>query len=317
MNLSKITFRKLIIYSFTGITCIGLGAFGEYNWLESNLTKNSNSLNNVIDTRNIQNKKNDILKLNDKVAQLGEILASEELSNYGLIAWLIRAPNGQKMTLYTTIDGKVIFNGALWDLDSKQNLNVNLVLNKISTQPRVQPIQPIVESVIDEHLLDPAYKGKIPEAIAAIDTLGGVKIGNSNPGGTLYIIIDPRCPYCHQAYNSLKPYMDRGVTIKWIPTVALGKSEDGLMMANAILHAKNRSELDEIMSNPKSHTRTLTDQDRETLQRNLLFMFQAFQESSSDNPGVPVAFFVDKNTNQARMMMGISEEAIIKTILGK
>jgi thiol:disulfide interchange protein DsbG len=251
--------------------------------------------------------------LKSRVGQFGKILQSKELYEYKLTAWLVQAPNGKKMTFYTTSDGKSIFSGLIWDLKTKQKLNANLT----STESAVLIDHPINEAVHETSLLDPLYKGNLPESIAAVDSLGGIKIGSAPAGGTLYIIIDPRCPYCHQAYDALKPYMDKGFSIKWIPTVALGKSEDALEMANAILHAKNRADLDLIMTNPKAHTKKLTGADRETLQRNLLFMFQAFQHSSNENAGVPVAFFVDKNSGQPRMMMGISETAVIETILGK
>lgn len=251
------------------------------------------------------------------VLSLGEIVDMREMPENNLTAWLIRAPNGRQMTFYTTADGKNIFSGTVWDLATKQNINQVFDTTASVGMPGSarQSIQEVVQTDGGSSLLG-KYTGEIPEAIKALDSLGGPKIGNGGPGETLYVIIDPRCPYCHQAYDSLKPYMDKGVTIKWIPTVALGQPEQGLPQANAVLHAKTRAELDKIMTDPKAYPRALEGKDGEDLQRNLSFMFQAFEQNGGQ-AGVPAAFFVDKNTGQPRMMMGLSEEAVIQAILGK
>ena len=251
------------------------------------------------------------------VLSLGEIVDMREMLENNLTAWLIRAPNGRQMTFYTTADGKNIFSGTVWDLATKQNINQVFDTTASVGMPGSagQSIQEVVQTDGGSSLLG-KYTGEIPEAIKALDSLGGPKIGNGGPGETLYVIIDPRCPYCHQAYDSLKPYMDKGVTIKWIPTVALGQPEQGLPQANAVLHAKTRAELDKIMTDPKAYPRVLEGKDGEDLQRNLSFMFQAFEQNGGQ-AGVPAAFFVDKNTGQPRMMMGLSEEAVIQAILGK
>ena len=251
------------------------------------------------------------------VLSLGEIVDMREMPENNLTAWLIRAPNGRQMTFYTTADGKNIFSGTVWDLATKQNINQVFDTTASVGMPGSagQSVQEVVQTDGGSSLLG-KYTGEIPEAIKALDSLGGPKIGNGGPGETLYVIIDPRCPYCHQAYDSLKPYMDKGVTIKWIPTVALGQPEQGLPQANAVLHARTQAELDKIMTDPKAYPRALEGKDGEDLQRNLSFMFQAFEQNGGQ-AGVPAAFFVDKNTGQPRMMMGLSEEAVIQAILGK
>ena len=224
------------------------------------------------------------------VLSLGEIVDMREMPENNLTAWLIRAPNGRQMTFYTTADGKNIFSGTVWDLATKQNINqVFDTTDSVGITGSVgQSVQEVVQTDGGSSLLG-KYTGEIPEAIKALDSLGGPKIGNGGPGETLYVIIDPRCPYCHQAYDSLKPYMDKGVTIKWIPTVALGQPEQGLPQANAVLHARTRAELDKIMTDPKAYPRALEGKDGEDLQRNLSFMFQAFEQNGGQ-AGVPAAF---------------------------
>lgn len=249
-----------------------------------------------------------------QVASLGDIIDAHNMPENDLTAWLVQAPNGKRMTFYTTADGKNIFSGTVWNLATKQN--INHVFAALQTQPAPTPQAQVQEINETQNPLLGKYSGDIPEAIKALETLGGPKIGKGGPGETLYVIIDPRCPYCHQAYASLKPYMDKGVTIKWIPTVALGNTAQGLPLANAVLHAKDRAELDKIMENPSAYPRNLGGEDQQVLQRNLQFMFQAFEQNGGQ-AGVPVAFFVDQNNGQPRMMMGLSEEVVIHTILGR
>lgn len=255
--------------------------------------------------------------ISQEVQKLGNIISFEEHPENNFIAWLVEGKNGKKMTFYTI--GNKIFLGTLWDLNTKENLNVIFESSKQQNLNSQNLNQSNTGSSLTDAngLISRNFKGPVPEAITAIDSLGGIKIGNAKPADTLYIIIDPRCSYCHQAYNSLKPYMDKGVTIKWIPTVALGRIEEGLPLANAILHASNRIELDRIMANPKMYKRDLSDSDQRVLKRNLEYLFQAFEQSGEQSAGVPVAFFIDKVSGRPRMMMGISEMAVIETILGK
>lgn len=255
--------------------------------------------------------------ISQEVQKLGNIISFEEHPENNFIAWLVEGKNGKKMTFYTI--GNKIFLGTLWDLNTKENLNVIFESSKQQNLNSQNLNQSNTGSSLTDAngLISRDFKGPVPEAITAIDSLGGIKIGNAKPADTLYIIIDPRCSYCHQAYNSLKPYMDKGVTIKWIPTVALGRVEEGLPLANAILHASNRIELDRIMANPKMYKRDLSDSDQRVLKRNLEYLFQAFEQSGEQSAGVPVAFFIDKVSGRPRMMMGISEMAVIEAILGK
>lgn len=302
--------KKQLLLIMTGIlTGIFLDKYASLSFPQAIATGSSASEIINSNTQNVQ----------QKIEKLGKILAVENHPENNFDAWLVQAPNGKKMTFYTT--GDIIFSGTLWNIQTKENLNV--VFNSSNSNILSNNTNSIDQnyneniSVDSTGLISKNFQGQIPEAIKALDSLGGIKIGNAGVADTLYIIIDPRCPYCHQAYTALKPYMDKGVSIKWIPTVALGKSEEGLPMANAILHAQNRTELDKIMSNPQMHTKNLSQTDKDTLSRNLAYMFQVFKQNGDQQAGVPVAFFVDKTSGQPRMMMGISEMAIIEMILGK
>ena len=253
-----------------------------------------------------------------QVASLGEITDQRVVpARPGLIAWNIKGKNNQQVTAYTTSDGLLIV-GGLWDLNTKQQLNEKFGAAVAATQSAPQAAtvgQAAAPSVADNGSFVGPFNGTTPTSIQAIDERAGVKIGNGDMNNTLYVVVDPRCPYCHQAYENLKPYMDKGMTVKIIPTVALGNPTQGAPMANALMKAKNRQELDAIMANPTAHTAPLSDTDKQALDTNLAFLFAAF-EQAKQRPGVPATFFVDRKSGKARMVMGLSEQDVVKEVLG-
>ena len=254
----------------------------------------------------------------EQVSSLGKIIDQSVVpEKSGVIAWNIQAPNNQKVTVYTTADGLLVM-GSIWDLATKQQLNHSFgpgAAGMPVPQQNLDADQVAAAQVGDNGSFIGEFKGETPESIKAVNSLAGVKIGNGDMNNTLYIIIDPRCPYCHTAYENLKPYMDKGLSVKIIPTVALGNPAQGAPMASAILQAKNRQDLDNIMLDPKSHSAPLTEEVKKALDTNLMFMYAAF-EKSKQRPGVPVVFFSDRKTGKGRMVMGISEPAVVNEILG-
>ena len=59
----------------------------------------------------------------------------------------------------------------------------------------------------------------------------------------------------------------------------------------------------------------LNDADKTALDTNLAFLFAAF-EQAKQKPGVPAAFFVDRKTGKGRLVMGLSEQNVVKEVLG-
>ena len=258
-------------------------------------------------------------KIIAQVASLGEITDQRVVpARPGMIAWHLKAKNGQKVTAYTTADGLLIM-GGIWDLATKIQLNENFNGAAAETQAPVPAAQstemPTAQVGTDNGSFVGPFTGPTPTSIKAIDERSGVKLGKGDMNDTLYVMVDPRCPYCHQAYENLKPYMDKGLTVKIIPTVALGNPTQGAPMANAMLKATNRTEMDAIMADPTAHTAPLNDADKTALDTNLAFLFAAF-EQAKQKPGVPAAFFVDRKTGKGRLVMGLSEQNVVKEVLG-
>lgn len=262
------------------------------------------------------------------LGRYGTPVTRQALPAGGLTMWTVISKSGKPVQLYTTADGKALFSGVVWNLETGQNLSDVTALPPTGSDPNYAARLPQVvapttapKSNLTTGGLPYAFQGKvpteIPEAIKLVDGLAGFKEGNGGPGETLYVIIDPRCPYCRRAYLQTREYVKRGVTIKWIPTAALGRPEQGLPLAATILRASSPDVVSRVLGNHEQLVTQPSEAELKQLDNNLDFMFEAFKQNNEPNPGVPVAFFVDRRSGKARMMMGVSEEPVIEDILGK
>ncbi|KRB40314.1 hypothetical protein ASD94_17450 [Acidovorax sp. Root70] len=244
--------------------------------------------------------------------------------------WTLISKSGKTVKLYTTADGKALVSGVVWNLESGANVSESAALpmpmpggdpSYGARLPQVvAPAAPTNNLVTGKYSTPSAFDGKapsqIPEAIKLVDGLAGFKEGKGGPADTLYIIIDPRCPYCRSAYLKTREHVAKGMTIKWIPTAALGRPEQGLPLATTILRSKDPAVLERVLGKHESIATEPAQADVAALNNNLDFMFEAFKQNNEPSPGVPVAFFVDRRSGKARMMMGLSEQAVIDDILG-
>jgi thiol:disulfide interchange protein DsbG len=259
------------------------------------------------------------------IEHYGKVVDRRQLGAGGLTAWTVEK-NGRRVVLYTTADGQAIISGVVWESASGRNLSESFVSRAFP------PVPPQADAAAALHqpsasvsgasaaaLVGP-YSGTIPESIKAIDSLAGIKEGHGGPTETLYVIFDPRCPYCRQAYNITRPYVQHGFTIKWIPTLALGNTVQGLGFAATVIQAKPSEQaemLHRVLGNKEEINSAPTQATQEALARNLSFFYAAFKNKGASQPGVPAAFFLDKHTGQPRMMTGISELPVVEAVFGK
>lgn len=264
------------------------------------------------------------------LARYGTPVTKQLMPVGGLTQWTVISKSGKTVKLYTTADGKALVSGVVWNLESGANVSEAAAMpmpttgadpNYAARLPQVvAPAAPTSNLVTGKHVLPAAFDGKapsqIPEAIKLVDGLAGFKEGKGGPADTLYVIIDPRCPYCRSAYLKTREHVAKGMTIKWIPTSALGRPEQGMPLATTILRSKDPAVLDRVLGKHEQIATTPQKEDVDALNNNLDFMFEAFKQNNEPSPGVPVAFFVDRRSGKARMMMGLSEQAVIDDILG-
>jgi len=184
-----------------------------------------------------------------------------------------------------------------------------------SAEPVSSPTPAVATSTTSGAAMDGTFTGAVPEAIKAIDALSGFKEGKGAPADTVYIIFDPRCPYCRKAYNESRMYAGKH-TIKWIPTVALGDPAAGTPIAATILQSKDPKIVDRVLGKHEDVKTPPTKATEEALRDNLLYMYAAFKQNGDKQPGVPVAFFLDHRDGKARMVTGVSDPVVLRDLFG-
>ena len=261
------------------------------------------------------------------IQRYGTIVDHRPLGAGGLTAWTVEK-NGRRVVLYTTADGQAIISGVVWESLSGRNLSDQFVPGgPAGVRPPLlggsnapAPQAAASAAAMPGAALVGKYSGAIPESIKAIDSLAGIKEGKGGQADTLYVIFDPRCPYCRKAYTFTREYVKRGFTIKWIPAVVLGNPPQGTALAATILQATSQQQADalrRVLGNKEEVASQPTKATIEALDRNAAFFFAAFQNNRVEQAGVPAAFFLDKRTGKPRMMTGISELPVIEEVFGK
>lgn len=263
------------------------------------------------------------------VSRYGKIVSQRLVGAGGLTAWTVEK-NGRKVVLYTTPDVQVLFTGVIWDAASGRNISDQFIpaAGVPTVSPIVSPQVSSPQSSIPAQMtsalttesvaaMDGKFTGAVPEAMKTVDTLAGFKEGKGDIENTVYIIIDPRCPYCRKAYNMTREYVKKGYAIKWIPTVALGDPVNGLPLAATILQSKDKDVLGRVLGRHEAINMQPTKETTTAMEMSLSFMYAAFQQNGGQQAGVPVAFYLDHRTGKPRMMTGVSEMVVLQDIFGK
>jgi len=252
------------------------------------------------------------------VSRYGQITDHRPVGVGGLTAWTVEK-GGRKLVLYTTADTQALFTGVVWDAATGRNLSDQFIPGNAMVAAQLMAVPPVAaeQSGVRAAAFDGKFTGTIPESMATVDSLAGVKEGKGGIADTLYIIVDPRCPYCRKAYNITREYVKKGYTIKWIPIVALGDPANGLPLAATILQSKDKDVVERVLGKHEQIRTQPTKETEEALSISLAFMFAAFEQNGGQQAGVPVAFFIDRRTGKPRMMTGVSEMVVLEDIFGK
>lgn len=166
------------------------------------------------------------------------------------------------------------------------------------------------------------FEGEVHPIIDILAKLKGFKYDESvAPADTVYIIYDPRCPYCHGLFDKIKTIdlKAKKITIKWLPSLALGETEEAKKFAAMGFDAKSVADF-EASFKPDTDVSGVkpTAAHQDAINDNTAFLFEASDQTfGPDHPkSVPAVFFIDKKTGAPNMMYGAADDSIFRQIFG-
>lgn len=132
---------------------------------------------------------------------------------YGLQAWLARAEDGSRQTMYLTPDGRAIITGLMYDGEG-YNVTERQLLDLLAVDPDALTRDPAVSP--PPRLPAPAAAASAESAeyermLAEVAETNWLEMGQQNATApVLYMISDPNCPFCAQAWDRLRPVAEAG-----------------------------------------------------------------------------------------------------------
>lgn len=186
-----------------------------------------------------------------------------------------------------------------------------------------QAQQSAVEAPLGFAMAVGKFEGEQHPIVNILDSLQGFKYDDSVAAAdTVYIVYDPRCPYCHNLFEKVSniDLKAKQITVKWLPSLALGTDDNAEKLAAMALRAKTIDDFGaSFVKGVDTSGVTVTQADKDVLNENMAFLFEASDQTFGvDHPkSVPAAFFIDKSTGTPNMMYGASDDAIFKQIFGE
>lgn len=288
------------------------------------LSKDKNTESKGQTTQSTLAANNDYSKeLYSSMQKLGTVSEVHKIQG-SLLAWTI-VINGTPQVVFTTSDEQVVITGNAFDIKTMDSVSLPILQNAQQKLGGSDPSNsasglgnPLGQEqvTVDFAEIVGTWNKDLPPAIELLSKLKGAKEGKGSDADTLYVLYDPRCPNCHEAYRETRKYIEKGFSIKWIPTVLLKKSDEGYKLAAATLH--DSSLLGKAFSKDTTGLSDATEADKKAIDENQAFLVQATQQSTNSNTiAVPTAFYLNKKTGQPKMTTGLSDASILDMIFGK
>lgn len=227
----------------------------------------------------------------------------------GLNVWQVQK-GATKTVFYTSADNKVLMSGVLWDAGTGRNLSDAYITPQMAIGP----------AGLSSAAATPAgaVPGSAPTAInslaiSGVAQLAGIKEGKAPVERTLFIMFDPRCPYCHNVYRKTRDFVANGGTIKWIPTTILGDKANGSRLVADIMQASNPVRTMAEVFDKKAGASSPSAATSKAINENEAYFFAAFENNKGAGPmGVPVAFF--QTANGPQMVSAIDDDVLLSRI---
>lgn len=294
------------------------------------------------------------------LAKVGKIIEKQEQA--GAVSYLLELPSGEKTVVYGAKGANALFYGEAYQADTQDLLFSNMsskstVVNQSAQTAQDQTGTASVTSATADTAQNGAsaylqygqndltpgqaippkggYTGKVPDLFPILDALSGYKEDPTiSPANTIYVIYDPRCPFCHKLFADTRniDLKAKGITIKWLPATVLKDPEKSTAQAVAAMRAKTEAEFASTLGNPDSNeaassladkplqAQNITDKEKQALNDNAALFAEAHKTAFKDKdigPSVPATFFLDKRTGEPRLIYGASIPEIRKTIFGE
>ena len=129
----------------------------------------------------------------------------------GLTGWIL-TQDGAPLVMYSTADGQTLIAGTL--MDTKGTNLTAAYAEKYFEQPNLN--KAIAKLEKSTYIVDGPKQGPVKS--------------------TVYAFLDPNCVYCHYTWQALRPYVEAGLQVRWIPVAYLRADSAG--KAAAILEGE-------------------------------------------------------------------------------
>ncbi|UTS82800.1 hypothetical protein [Phaeobacter piscinae] len=186
---------------------------------------------------------------------------------------------------------------------------------------QAQPTGPTLSDLL-------AHPESGPQIVDSLKLAAGIEApGEIDNGTPIFAFFDPRCPYCHAAYEDL----NGKYRIKWLPTLALGVTPEGeatiatllgvteaamdggRMMAASLSDDDQRLErLNTVLSGGRLDGGEITEAQRFVINDNLQIALQLY-EYHNEPFGVPT-FIIPKPDGTAVLARGWDARSTLETI---
>ncbi|WP_234053775.1 MULTISPECIES: hypothetical protein [unclassified Xanthobacter] len=157
-------------------------------------------------------------------------------------------------------------------------------------------------------LPDAALAGQMFQLLSQLQSVPAY--GSTSPERAIQVFFDPRCPYCHKAFEVLNDKLP----LNWVPVLALGDDEGGRGLARGILAASDRrAALSQVFGGAKLSAPPTEGADRALDVAGEIFglTMAALKSAGATTLGVPT-FVVPRPDGQATIYVGYDPDVLMK-----
>ncbi len=239
----------------------------------------------------------------------------------GTTAWVVSAGKGSKpAVMYVTQDGKTAFAGVVWDAKTGQVLSNNMITDADKQASEALPPASGAQSSANQPAAQQLPPLSAQKAVEQINSKRGFLDGKPRPiDQILYVVFDPKCPYCHKLYQALRPAVAAGqITVKWLPVIVLGNDQQRLKSLDSIVTGLAMKDQTKAIQQVFENASLAGGKPDERIVADLMTNEQFLRATYTSNPdlgqiGVPTAYYL--NAAGQPVVRKAGDTAIVQHIL--